>query len=129
MSADSYILVVDDEYDLAEVVLMALRAAGHEAMAARNGREALAAVAARMPSLILLDMCMPVMNGWEFAKQFHATYGEAAPIVVITAAEQALQSAREVGAGGALPKPFDVDMLLKTAERFRYGAQQSEPPR
>ena len=85
--------------------------------------KAKAAVAARMPSLILLDMCMPVMNGWEFAKQFHATYGEAAPIVVITAAEQALQSAREVGAGGALPKPFDVDMLLKTAERFRYGAQ------
>ena len=122
MPLESYILVVEDEYDLAEVVLMALRAAGHEAQGARNGREALDAVAQRMPGLILLDMFMPVMNGWEFAKEFHERYGDAAPIVVITAAEQALQSAREIGAGDALPKPFDVDMLLKTAERFRMPA-------
>jgi CheY-like chemotaxis protein len=125
MPTGSYILVVDDEYDLAEVVLMALEAAGYEAQTARNGREALEACARRMPGLILLDMFMPVMNGWEFAKAFHAKYGEAAPIVVITAAEQALQSAREIGAGDALPKPFDVEMLLATAERFRYGAQAS----
>ncbi|MFL5320889.1 MAG: response regulator [Myxococcaceae bacterium] len=120
-----YILVVEDDPDLADLELMVLRAAGYQARSASNGAEALDAVAQQTPSLILLDMLMPVMDGWRFARAFRAGYGRDTPIVVITAAEHAEQRAAEVGAQAVLAKPFELDELLRAVARFLASDQTS----
>jgi DNA-binding response OmpR family regulator len=106
------VLIVDDDLDLAMAVQMALEASGYSTTLAANGREALDAVRENMPSLIILDMMMPVMNGWEFAREFNAKYGRAAPILVLTAAENAKARAAEIDADGVIAKPFDTRKLL-----------------
>jgi DNA-binding response OmpR family regulator len=57
------------------------------------------------------------MNGWEFAREFRARHGRAAPIVVVTAAENARARAAEVGADGWLSKPFEIDDVLRMVAR------------
>jgi CheY-like chemotaxis protein len=112
------ILVVEDDADLIELVLLALGEAGYAVRGARNGREGLAAVAAQMPALILLDMSMPVMDGWRFARELRARYQSPAPIVVVTAAEHAEERARTIAAAGWIAKPFDVGGLVQEVARF-----------
>jgi CheY-like chemotaxis protein len=85
---------------------------------AANGAEALEVVEALAPGLILLDMRMPILDGWGFAHQCRARK-LAYPIVVMTAAESARRWAEEIGATGYIAKPFDVDELLQTIERHR----------
>jgi CheY-like chemotaxis protein len=70
-----------------------------------------------MPALVLLDMRMPGMNGWEFAREFRSRHGRAAPIVVVTAAEDARSRAEEIEADGWLAKPFDLEDVLAIAKR------------
>lgn len=111
------ILVVEDDPDLLALVEMILSDAGYRVRTAAEGRSALARVAEEMPALIFLDMRMPVMSGWEFAREFRARHGRAAPVVVVTAAENARERAEEIGADGWLAKPFEIDDVLRAAER------------
>ncbi|GEJ56309.1 response regulator [Anaeromyxobacter diazotrophicus] len=112
------VLVVEDDPDLLSLVEMILRDAGHEVAVASDGLQALARVEERMPAVILLDMRMPVMNGWEFAREYRARYGHPAPIVVVTAAEDARARAQEIGADAWLEKPFDLDDVVRMVDRF-----------
>ncbi|HEY7375855.1 MAG TPA: response regulator [Polyangia bacterium] len=123
MSPDRDVLVVDDDPDMVEVMQTVLHDAGYETRAACNGRQALDVVAARMPALILLDMLMPVMNGWQFAREFHARYGVAAPIVVATAAEHVHSRGDAIDAADVLPKPFEVSDLLRVVARHMRAAE------
>jgi CheY-like chemotaxis protein len=116
-SASGDLLVVDDDPDMAEVLAWILGEAGYLVRIARNGKEALEAVAARIPELVLLDMLMPVMDGWRCARELRARYGRTFPIVVVTAAEHARARAEEVGADDAMSKPFEVRALLETVAR------------
>jgi CheY-like chemotaxis protein len=108
------VLVVDDDADMIEVIELVLQDAGYKTRSALNGQQALEAVeSGGMPSLIVLDMLMPVMNGWQFADVFHARYGRDVPIVVATAAEHVRSRSDGIGAVGVLPKPFEVSDLLR----------------
>ncbi len=118
MDAHSDVLVVDDDPDMVDLMLIVLEQAGYMARSARNGREALAAVAERVPGLVLLDMLMPVMNGWECAHELRSRYGNAVKIVVVTAAEHPRARAEEVGADDVLPKPFEMSNLLRVVARY-----------
>jgi DNA-binding response OmpR family regulator len=112
------ILVVDDDPEILAMLRDFLESEGLAVRTAANGAEALDALDDVAPALILLDMRMPVLDGWAFAERFHEralTY----PIVVMTAAESARRWAEEIGATGYIAKPFDVDELLKTIERHR----------
>ncbi len=112
------ILVVDDDTEILAMLRDLLESEGLSVRTATNGAEALAALTEMTPSLILLDMRMPVLDGWGFAERFRAgafTY----PIVVMTAAESARRWAEEIGATGYIAKPFDVNELLQTIERHR----------
>jgi CheY-like chemotaxis protein len=111
------ILVVDDEPDLLELVRMVLKGDGHEVIVAANGREALTIVDEHTPNLILLDMRMPVMNGWEFAAELKTRQAPVPSIVVMTAAEDAAARASEIGAAGFIGKPFNIRVLLDEVRR------------
>ena len=112
------ILVVEDDPDLLALVEMFLAESGRRVRTAPEGRAALARVAEEMPGLILLDMRMPGMNGWDFAREFRARHGAGCPIVVVTAAENARRRAEEIGADAWLAKPFDLDEVLALVDRF-----------
>ena len=113
----SDVLVVEDDADLAALVSMILSDAGYQVRTAGDGAQALERVAERMPGVILLDMRMPVMNGWEFARAFAERHGRAAPIVVVTAAENARARASEIGADGFIEKPFDLEAVVRAVEQ------------
>ena len=112
------ILVVDDDTSIRSFVEMALDSVGYAVSTAANGAEALGVTDQLQPDLILLDMRMPVMDGWTFAEKYRQQAGPHAPIVVITAATDAGQRAAEIEADGFLGKPFDLDDLLKLVSRY-----------
>ena len=111
------VLIVEDDPDLLDMMEVVLDSAGYPVRKALNGKLALDSVAAEMPAIILLDMKMPVMDGWEFAARFREQYGDAAVIVVVTAAADARLRAEEIGASDYLAKPFEIDDLVNCVAR------------
>jgi CheY-like chemotaxis protein len=114
---DGLILLVEDDDDLLEVEIDILEHAGFRVASAHEGREALALVAREMPDVIFLDMRMPGMDGWAFAREFRARHNHDAPIVVVSAAANAQNRAVEIAAEGALSKPFEAVDFIKAARR------------
>jgi two-component system, chemotaxis family, chemotaxis protein CheY len=112
------ILVVDDDPTILVTVCEALDLEGFPVVTATNGAEALEAVDRDDPSLVLLDMRMPVLDGWGFMGAVRER-GLNLSVVVMTAAADARRWAREIGAQGVLPKPFELDELLSAVERLR----------
>ncbi len=121
------VLVVEDDPDLLALEESILAEAGYRVAAATDGLEALEHVEREMPALILLDMRMPRMNGWEFAREFRARHGNACPIAVITAAENARLRALEIQADAWLEKPFDREEGLRLVARH-LGPPAAAPP-
>jgi len=121
------VLVVEDDPDLLALMELVLSQAGHRVRTAAEGGAALARIAEELPGLIFLDMRMPGMNGWEFAREFRARHGRACPIVVVTAAENARERAEEIGADGWLAKPFDLEDVLRVAARHLGGGPSAAP--
>jgi urea transport system substrate-binding protein len=105
-------MVVEDEVDLRRFVEDVLMAEGFRVVAASNGQEALQQVDREPPDVILLDMRLPVMDGWQFAKELHAKDHDQVAIVVMTALG-ARDIARQIGAQAYLQKPFNIDDLIK----------------
>jgi CheY-like chemotaxis protein len=107
------ILVVEDDEDIRDFLVDVLGDAGYRVLAAPNGAVALDLINDPVPLAILLDMKMPVMDGWEFASRYRRSPAPEAPIIVMTAAHDAAARAQQIGAAGLLPKPFEVDHLLE----------------
>lgn len=114
-------LVIDDEETIRDVVADALQLEGYPVAIASNGLEALRIIDQEEPSLVLLDMRMPVLDGWGFNREFRQR-GYNVPIIVLTAAQNAKRWAEEIGAAGYLSKPFDLDDLLRIVDRYCGGA-------
>lgn len=115
------ILVVEDDESIAEFVELALTEMRHQVVVAPHGRSALDVLAQGPVDLVLLDMRMPVMDGWTFASVYRERPGRKAPIVVMTAAADAARRAAEIGADAVLPKPFGLDQLHAVVERAGRG--------
>ena len=113
MNAAVRVLVVDDDAAIRQFIQMALEGCGYEVTTAEDGQEALASVRAAPPRVILLDMRMPVMDGWAFTRAYRETPPPHAPIVVLTAARDAGEYASDVDADAFLAKPFPPDSLLR----------------
>jgi two-component system, chemotaxis family, chemotaxis protein CheY len=117
MTGAQQILIVDDDQEIREMIKYALADEGYEVLTADNGDAALGVLSERMPHLILLDMRMPVMDGWTFASTYRQRPPPHAPIVVMTAAIDAVQWSREVNAAGCIPKPFELSRLFAAVRR------------
>jgi DNA-binding response OmpR family regulator len=109
----STVLVVDDEAPLREFVRKNLEARGYGVVTASDGAEALAAAERDAPDLIVLDLMLPVLDGFEVARRVRARSG--VPILALTALNEPRDEAdaRAAGVSDYLPKPFAVDELLQ----------------
>jgi DNA-binding response OmpR family regulator len=113
--AGSRVLVVDDDPSILDTVTSILTSEGFQVMAASGGAQALSLLQSWHPTLVLLDMRMPIMDGWAVARAMRES-GSKVPIIVMTAAESAKRWADEIGAAGHLAKPFGLDELLECVE-------------
>jgi CheY-like chemotaxis protein len=109
----SRVLVVDDHPGVRELAATVLRAGGYEVAVAPHGRAALDVVRAFRPDVILLDSCMPVMDGREFARRYRELPAPHAPIVMLTGEPDGRARAGEIEAAGYLGKPFAPQALLR----------------
>ena len=113
------VLVVDDDPAIVEVVSEALSMEDIPHRTAANGKEALAAVEAERPDVILLDINMPVMDGVAFCRALDEGPGrDHSAIVVMTAYNQAPRYRVACAADDVLPKPFSLDVLYTVVERY-----------
>jgi CheY-like chemotaxis protein len=109
------VLIVEDDADTLDLIAEVLRDDGYRVASATNGEEALATLRAapERPSLILLDLLMPVMNGWQFLEA-RAAEGVFAEIpVLVLSADPARQLAAQRGVVAVISKPFDLGRLLR----------------
>jgi DNA-binding response OmpR family regulator len=111
----SRILVVDDEPQVVWMLQFSLEAEGYQTLSARDGRAALDEVREHHPSVVLLDIMMPVMDGWAFLEELQALPADERPRVIVVSARSSLRDrakAAELGADAFVAKPFNVDDLL-----------------
>lgn len=119
MSAPARVLVVDDDVNILDFVSAALAEEGYEPVTATDGKQALSLAEEQPPDLILLDMRMPIVDGWQFAESYAHSPGPHAPVLVMTAARDPAQIAADIHAQGYLEKPFTLDELLLAVEQHR----------
>lgn len=113
------VLVVEDEAYLCELIGDVIESEGHTVRKASNGLEALERMRERMPQLVLLDLMMPVMDGWEFMDALRAEPGwNGVPIVIITAIYDVKRTQEETGALAVITKPFDIDQIVEIVRLY-----------
>jgi two-component system, OmpR family, response regulator len=105
------VLIVDDDAALREMLTSFLANEGFRVQSAANGSEALAIVAQERPRMIILDVSMPVMDGWALVRELRANNWDV-PLVVMTAARDARRCADEIGAAAYVVKPVSLPQLL-----------------
>ncbi len=115
------VLVVDDEPFIVETVRFALEKAGYECLVAYDGEEAIRIARNESPGLILLDIMLPKLNGFQVCRllKFDKRY-QHIPIVMLTARTQARDRllGRETGADEYVTKPFELPDLVRVVARY-----------
>jgi len=115
------ILVVDDEPDVVKVVSFRLKKAGYEVFTADNGKKGLDSVTDNRPDLVLLDLRMPVMSGYDVCKQIKSDDKlKNIPVILLTAsgAGTIANSAKEYNADDYIVKPFNPEELLEKVKKY-----------
>jgi two-component system, OmpR family, response regulator len=122
------VLVVDDEPNIVEVVTMALRFQGFDVEGAATGREALAAVTRFKPHLMVLDVMLPDMEGFEVASRLGAQRA-GVPIIFLTARDATEDKVRGLSGGGDdyMTKPFSLEELVARIRAILRRTGQASP--
>ena len=121
MSTDKRILVVEDQEDNRRILRDLLGNAGYELIEVESGEDALAAVMTRRPDLILMDVQLPVMDGYEAAQRIKSNPEmKAVPIIAVTsyALSGDEAKAREAGCDDFVPKPYSPRQLLAKIRQY-----------
>lgn len=119
------ILVVDDDPVLSELVSYILRAEGYEAIVANDGEEGLRKFQATQPDLVVLDVTMPEMDGFEVCKRIRAVSNT--PVIMLTAqgSEDAIVRGLDIGADDYVTKPFQLKPFMA---RVRANLRRANAP-
>jgi DNA-binding response OmpR family regulator len=122
----AHILVVDDEPEIVKLVQRTMEARGHKVTVARDGQEALDAVARERPDVLVIDLNLPKIDGFEVCKRLRADERtRTMPIVMMTAAFPTVQDADRgltAGADEYVVKPFLREVLVHNIERLLQAA-------
>jgi len=113
------VLVVDDDDKLREFVRVHLELDGYDVREAASAEQALAAIEDQAPDLVLLDVVMPGVDGWQMLQQMQERHG-AIPVIMFSGKvdEEVESAARERGAQGFVGKPFDPQELIARARQL-----------
>jgi CheY-like chemotaxis protein len=114
-NVSALVLIVDDDTALRQLTASVLSCNGYRVLEARHGREGIDRLVTDTPDLVVLDLNMPVMDGWEFrAQQLRLENGQLAaiPVLVVTGADGADGHAAVLKPAGLIKKPFDPEHLL-----------------
>jgi CheY-like chemotaxis protein len=113
------ILVVDDDPAILDLIAQVLLEEGYEVLAVSNGQTAVDLARKVHPHLILLDLMMPQMNGWQVTAALKSDpQTRAIPILLLSARREMARTANELGVTAYLEKPFDLDDLLSRVQRI-----------
>jgi CheY-like chemotaxis protein len=124
------VLVVEDDVTMQKMALKVLRSRGFQCELAPNGREALRLASSIRPALILMDLSLPEMNGWEATKALKADPTTAAiPVVAITAHAMVgdRETALAAGCSECLTKPYEISELVELVVRYLSGEPGNRP--
>jgi DNA-binding response OmpR family regulator len=106
------VLIVEDDVDLRQTIQWTLEDEGLLVETAGDGQEALNRAAQHKPTLVVLDMGLPIIDGNGVAAGLRANYGDSVSILTMTADGRAAEKARRIGAVGYITKPFDLEALI-----------------
>lgn len=111
------VLVVEDDASIRNVITDVLEDRDFRVITAENGSDALAQLDGIKPDVMVLDLLMPVMHGWEFMESYaEKTGGRSIPIVVVSVNPALPRSFGRFGVREVVPKPFDIDALVSAVE-------------
>jgi two-component system, chemotaxis family, chemotaxis protein CheY len=121
-AGERLVLVVDDDPDILQTLGLCLSSEGYRVLMAANGKEALDILEREHPSVILLDLMMPVMDGWQFVAELEHRGRRDVPLLILSADRAVQGHAKQLRASGHLAKPFDLDELLGKVQQLTGGA-------
>lgn len=128
MSANK-ILIVDDDSNIVELIRLYLEKEGFDTVTASNGRQALEKFSAEAPALIVLDVMMPEMDGWQVCREIRKT--SEVPIIMLTAKGETFDKVLglELGADDYMVKPFETKELIARIKAVlrRFESKEPEP--
>jgi excisionase family DNA binding protein len=118
--AGPVVLIVDDDPGVRHAVRASLEAEGYSVREAGNATEGLAALSEQPPDLILLDVQMPQVDGWEMLRQVQEQHGVGSiPVIMFSGrVEEAAEEAASRGAQGFVGKPFDPEQLVEQTKQL-----------
>ena len=116
----AWILCIEDEVAIREDVVEALQDAGHQTLEAEDGREGLEVLLTSRPDLVLCDITMPEMNGYDLITEIHEKHPDLAdvPFIFLSALadRRDVIVGKQLGADDYITKPIDYELLLVTVE-------------
>ncbi len=129
--AMSKVLIADDDPTILMLLRVNLEMEGYEVVSAANGSEAIERAREEVPDLMILDVMMPGMDGWEASRQMREFPALSdIPIIFLSARAQEtdIQKGRDSGAMEYVTKPFDPPALMETVARVLTGEQGGKGP-
>jgi CheY-like chemotaxis protein len=124
-----HVLVVEDNLDNYELVRTILEFAGYDTFLAVNGEDGVTAASKQKPDLILMDMSLPEMDGWEATKLIRGNPDTThIPMIALTVHTLPLERRRalEAGVDAYLPKPYDAGQLIRVVEGVLKNSKQKK---
>ena len=119
------VLLVEDQSELREMYVQQLELSGFDVIQAGNGADALTHTAAHCPDVVLMDLSLPILDGWEATRRLKNDARTAhIPVVALTAHDESgeLQRATSVGCDWFVPKPCPPDALIAEVRRVLAGS-------
>jgi DNA-binding response OmpR family regulator len=120
-NGERLVLVVDDDPDILQTLALCLSTEGYRVEMAANGKEALEFLLEERPAIILLDLMMPVMDGWQFVAEMDKRARRTSPLLILSADRAVQTHAAKLQADAFLAKPFDLDELLVKVSQLTGG--------
>ena len=120
MSDKKRILLVEDEPDLIKLTIFRLKKAGYEVIISTDGRQGLETADKKKPDLILLDLGLPVIDGYEVCRRLKSDEKlKDIPVLIMTASTERIKDkVKEIGADGYVLKPFEPKDLFLAIKKF-----------
>jgi DNA-binding response OmpR family regulator len=118
------VLLVDDESPIVLVLSTTLRAHGFEVRVAATAADAILAIAEEVPDVMLLDINLPDLTGWELLRRLSPLDRQRIPVIVFSASPLAPSRVEEFKPAGVLTKPFPVDALLRLLRAVTVSAAE-----